>query len=623
MTKEYKANNIVEATSLRDYYLARANLITGSLTSFPNTVKVLENGKIINKEIQYNQTFTKQIDELIQNAVDENVRTHGDYANKIIIKIDQDLGYVTVSDNGRGLPIDTYVMASTKFMTSSNFEFMDGASDTSDTVGMNGIGSKLVPLFSEDYQLTTVTLEGDRGIVKCQNNMSNITNKEDKAPQSVTNGVTVKFKPDFERLKMDGISDDIINHIHALLINIAYAKPHIEFIFQGKQVKVRDFKEFVKYYADNFSILQDDNQISLAVIPTDEDKFVHIVNSLDLNKGGVALDYISNNVINGFTTRLKKGYSKITNGSVKSKIGVILALKDMKNLRFGGGQTKEELKNTVTELGLPTLKYSDFAEILFKNQNIRNPIIELYKIQQEFENRKKDTFERTDKKEVFNPKFFKATKENKFLFIAEGDSALASLPDAIGRDYNGFLPLTGKPQNALKTVTAKLIKNERVQDIINAFGLGLDTPNYENIVVASDADLDGTHIFCLILALVYKLQPNLLKNGNVYRLVTPVITVTKGKELVKWYFTLDEYNNDKDNIPSGTTINYMKGLGSYSAPLYRQLFEKLGSYRNCLKQVEFKEGDEKILENWMNDNAEDVDFRKSVLSKKSFNIENL
>ena len=58
---------------------------------------------------------------------------------------------------------------------------------------------------------------------------------EDKAPQSVSNGVTVKFKPDFERLKMDGISDDIINHIHALLVNIAYAKPHIDFVFQGKQ----------------------------------------------------------------------------------------------------------------------------------------------------------------------------------------------------------------------------------------------------------------------------------------------------------------------------------------------------------------------------------------------------
>ena len=400
----YKENKIVQATDLRKYYLSRANLITGSLTTFPNVVKVLENGKIVNKEIQYNQTLTKQIDELIQNAIDENVRTKGDYANKIVIKIDQESGYITVSDNGRGLPIDTYVLASTKFMTSSNFEFMDGAGDTSDTVGMNGIGSKLVPLFSSDYQLTTTTLEGDKGVVKCQNNMETIEHKESKAPTTATHGVTVRFKPDFERLKMDGISDDIINHIHALLINIAYAKPHIDFIFQGKLVKVRDFKEFTKYYSNDFSILQDDEQIALAVIPTDEYKFIHIVNSLDLNKGGVALDYISNNIVNAFTTRLKKGFSKITNGAVKSKLGIILILKDMKSLRFGGGQTKEELKNTVTELGLSPLKYNDFAEILFKNTSIRMPIIELYKIQQEFENRKNEIFERTDKKEVLDRK---------------------------------------------------------------------------------------------------------------------------------------------------------------------------------------------------------------------------
>ena len=356
----YKENKIVQATDLRKYYLSRANLITGSLTTFPNVVKVLENGKIVNKEIQYNQTLTKQIDELIQNAIDENVRTKGDYANKIVIKIDQESGYITVSDNGRGLPIDTYVLASTKFMTSSNFEFMDGAGDTSDTVGMNGIGSKLVPLFSSDYQLTTTTLEGDKGVVKCQNNMEIIEHKESKAPTTATHGVTVRFKPDFERLKMDGISDDIVNHIHALLINIAYAKPHIDFIFQGKLVKVRDFKEFTKYYSNDFSILQDDEQIALAVIPTDEYKFIHIVNSLDLNKGGVALDYISNNIVNAFTTRLKKGFSKITNGAVKSKLGIILILKDMKNLRFGGGQTKEELKNTVTELGLSKPKPKAF-----------------------------------------------------------------------------------------------------------------------------------------------------------------------------------------------------------------------------------------------------------------------
>lgn len=613
-------NKIVHAENEVEYYLNLPHLITGALTSFNNTVKVLENNKIVNKEIVYNQTLTKQIDEAIQNSIDEFTRTDGKYANKISLKIDKDNGIITISDNGRGLPIDTYVMATTKFRTSSNYTFLEKEKKDRITIGAHGIGSKLIPLFSSEYQLTTITLEGDRGIVKCLNNMSIIEHKEDKAPASSTHGVIIKFKPDFERLELKEINDDLINHIHALLINIAYSNPGIEFTFQGKLIKVKEFKEFIKYYSDSFSILQSDENLELAIFPTDEYKFVHIVNSLDLNKGGVALDYISNNIVNAFGNRLRKGYSKITNTAVKSRIGVILILKNKKNLRFGGGQTKEEIKNTITELGIPTLKYTDFAELLFKNTHIKDPIIELYKVQQELENRKQNTFERKEAKERFNPKFTKHTKDPKFMYIAEGDSALSSLIQAVGRDCSSFLPLTGKLQNALKCSTAQLLKNQRVMDIVEAMGLGLPETKYENIVIATDADLDGNHIACLITALVYKLQPNLLTEGRVYRLKTPIISVLQNDKLIRWYYTLGEYQADAENLPKNAEVIYMKGLGSWSAANYNIVFAKDG-IDNCLEKIEWKDNDEKVLEQWMSDNG--IDFRKQTLSTKSFNIENL
>lgn len=613
-------NKIVHAEDEAQYYLNLPHLITGALTSFNNTVKVFENNKIINKEILYNQTLTKQIDEAIQNSIDEFTRTNGKYANKIYVKIDKENGYITVSDNGRGLPIDTYVIATTKFRTSSNYNFLKEEKTDRITIGAHGIGAKLIPLFSTEYQLTTVTLEGDRGIVKCFNNMSKIEHKEDKAPQSSSNGVTVKFKPDFERLELKEINDDLINHIHAVIVNIAYCNPGIDFIFQGKLVKVKDFKDFIKYYSDKFSILYNDNDVELAVFPTEEYKFIHIVNSLDLNKGGVALDYISNNIVSYFTSRLKNRYPKITNTAVKSRIGVILILKNKKNLRFGGGQTKEEVKNTFKELELPTLKYSDFADILFKNNYIKEPIIELYRIQQELENRKQNIFERKDKKEKFNAKHTKATKESKYLYVAEGDSALASLIQAVGRDVNGFLPLTGKLMNAFKSTTAQMTNNQRVNDIIEAFGMGLEKTNYENLVIATDADLDGSHIAALMIALVYKLTPNVLKEGRVYRLKTPIISVLENDKLTKWYYTLSDFQEDEKNLPKNAKVVYMKGLGSWSADSYNIVFGKDG-LENCLEKVEFKEGDELIIEQWMSD--EGIDFRKKVLGTKSFNIENI
>ncbi|QPX63243.1 putative DNA topoisomerase II subunit [Campylobacter phage F348] len=153
-------NKIVYMDNEILYYLNLPHLITGSLTSFNNTVKVLENNKIVNKEIVYNQTLTKQIDEAIQNSIDEFTRTDGKYANKISLKIDKDNGIITISDNGRGLPIDTYVMATTKFRTSSNYTFLEKEKKDRITIGAHGIGSKLIPLFSSEYQLTTITLEG-------------------------------------------------------------------------------------------------------------------------------------------------------------------------------------------------------------------------------------------------------------------------------------------------------------------------------------------------------------------------------------------------------------------------------------------------------------------------------
>lgn len=616
---EFKENKIIKAESMRDYYLNLPHLIVGSLTAYQKAVKVYEDSKIIEKEIEYSQTLSKMIDELTQNSIDENVRTNGVYANKLIVKIDQEQGYITVSDNGRGIPVDTALMATTEFHTSSNFDFITH-NNTSDLIGAHGIGSKLVPLFSSDFQLTTVTLEGDRCIVKCTDNMGNITHKIDKAPTSVTNGVTVRFKPDFERLKINNISDDMVNHIHALLINIAYNKPQIEIIFQGKQIKIKDFKDFIKYYSDNYSILQDDEQLSLAVFPSDDYRYIHIVNSLDLNKGGVALDYIVNNVVNAFTNRLKKGYSKITNTSVKQKLGVILVFRDMKALRFGGGQTKEEIKNTVTELGIPTLKYDNFAEILFKNNAIKTPIMEVYRVQQELEARKANTLVRKEKKEAFNPKFIKPTEENKYLFIAEGDSAISSLPDALGRKDKGYLPLTGKLQNALKSTVASLTKNQRVIDIIEAFGIGLEKTKFENCVIASDADLDGNHICALIIALFYKLQPDVLTEGRMFRLRTPVIAITQNDKLIKWYYTLQEYQADEANLPKNVTISYLKGLGSLTAKNFKIIFETDGQEK-YLEKIEFNPGDEAIIEQWMTDQG--VDFRKEVLGKNSFDINNL
>ena len=631
--KNYEDNIVKHADDDRLYYLNLPHLVVGSLTSFNKIVKVLntETNKIEDKEILYNQTWTKQIDEAIQNSIDEYTRTNGDYSKNIKIDINQQTGWVSISDDGRGINVkdQNYVLAFTKFKTSSNFKFLDDDKKGTDriTIGAHGIGNKVITLFSSEALITSVTLDGDRGTLITKNNMEVVEHKEDVAPKSVKNGMTVKFKSDFDRLEMKHdengniISDDLLNHVHALLINIAFSNPGISFTFQGKLVKSRTFNEFIRFYSDESVNLYEDDSVLLAVIPSEEHKFVHIVNSLDLNKGGVALSYITNNVVSKFAERLQKGYSKITSSVVKNRIGIVLVLKGMKNLSYGSGQTKEEIKNTVTELGLPTLNYTDFAEKLFKSSAIKDPIIELYKIQAELEKRKAMKGLKADKKEIFNPKHMKATQDSEFLMIAEGDSALSSLPLVFGREKIGYLPLTGKLLNSLKSKPDQIRKNPRVVDIIEAYGIGLEESRYKNLIIATDADLDGNHITTLIISLFYVLQPQDLYDGKLYKLNTPVMVITdKNDKLVKWYYSLNDYNQDKHNINPSHNCIHKKGLGSHTSEDLAYIVEKDG-LESMIEQIVVTPEDGEIIEKWMTD--EGVLFRQDVLRSKTFSIENI
>lgn len=624
--KEVFDNKIVECKDERLYYLNNIHLLSSSYIAFEKNVKRLDENtnKIVRKDVLLSEALMKMIAECIDNVIDVNIKSKGKYANKLDITFDRETNYITISDNGIGFnSLDDLILATTKFRTSSNYSYMENGENAhnSGAVGRHGLGLKLNSILGNIVKYESINLNKEKAVVICKNNMEHIESYTEKAKKSETNGFKVTFLPDYNRFKLEGLTDDIENHLKAILINIAYANPQITFTFNGKKIQVKNFQEFMKYYSDDFSILVNDDKLSLAVFPTEQEhQFVYIVNSLDLSKGGNALEYITNNISKEFANRLKKRYTKIQNNSVKQKIGVCLVIKNAVNLRFGGGQTKDELKNTVTELGLPTLQYENFAEIMFKNQAIKQPIIEMYQALQEIENKKLSAKIKADKKEIFNPKHLKATDKNEFLFIAEGDSALASLPIALGRTNKGYLSLTGKLMNALKTTPSQLLKNQRVVDIVEAFGIGLEKTRYENVVITSDADLDGEHIASLLVCLFYKMQPEILKNGRMYRLKTPIISILKGDALVDWFYTISDFKKAEKDLPKGVSKMYMKGLGSWSAEHYKTVFARDG-LEKCLERIEFKEGDGQIIESWMSD--EGIDFRKNVLAKESFSLDAL
>ena len=148
----------------------------------------------------------------------------------------------------------------------------------------------------------------------------------------------------------EDIMPDIINHIHALLINVNVTYPQVDITFQGKLIKIKQFSDYTKYLSDHAVIVHDDAKLSVAVYPSEDFNFIFSANSINLYQGGNILTYISSSIVSKLTERIQKSYKKINTSNVKNKLGFVVILRNVTNLAFGGGQNKSSLTNSMSDL---------------------------------------------------------------------------------------------------------------------------------------------------------------------------------------------------------------------------------------------------------------------------------
>jgi DNA gyrase/topoisomerase IV subunit B len=262
----------------------------------------------------------------------------------------------------------------------------------------------------------------------------------------------------------------------------------------------------------------------------------------------------------------------------------------------------------MSDLSLPTINYAELAEKLYKYKPISEPIIELYRLQQELEKRKAMSNLKAEVKEKFNAKLLKATNKSKYLMVAEGDSAIGSLPEVFGRNEISYLPLGGKLINSLKSRPEIIKKNKRAEDLIEAFGIGLPENRSENIIIATDSDLDGAHIRTLILALFYVLEPDVLINNRMFVLNTPVMVITDKKDNVFLLPISTQFESSGSVTATGRNIQWRTQVVE---PLYEsktdhfvmfELAKRLGFYDEYTKSL----GDGKGNFNWPDDATTEI-----------------
>lgn len=568
----------------RDHILLRPNMYIGS-TSLEEHEQFIS-GKWT--KLSFTPGLVKIINEIIDNSVDEAIRTNFKFANKIDVTIDSN--QVIVTDNGRGIPQDLIetpsgekllrpVAAWTQTKAGSNF------SNDRVTVGMNGVGSSLTAIFSKEF--IGATSDG-KSIVKVVVN-NNAEKIEFTQSKSSSQGTTVKFIPDFSRFNCSEISQDILLLIKERLQSLSVVYPKISFTLNKEKMNIK-LTDYFNQFGQNVQYKSEDYSIALAS-SDDGLKQNSYINGLFIKNGGSHQDFFLDQFCQELLVLIKKKHKKldIKPARIKECVTFIMIGSNFNNPKFDS-QTKERLTNSVSEVkdyfNLDEKKFKKFVKEFFETSELLDPIIESALARILAAEKALETKLAKKVKKANVPAHIKAgQKENSILFLAEGNSAISQLLDARNAKIHGGFPLRGKVLNTFEESNSKILENKELSNIMNILGLEFNKSpveidklgnvtcnlNYDYIGIMTDADVDGGSIQ-LLLVLFFSKWPDLFKHNRIKIVKSPRwILTSKTEEL--FFYSDEEYENftkSKSSLKE-YEIRYVKGLGSLRKHEYSKM----------------------------------------------------
>ncbi len=596
--------------------------------------------------------------EIVDNSIDEIANGYGD---KITITIHTD-NSITVSDNGRGIPVDkhpklkvsgvqvvfTQLHAGGKF-NNSNYSYSGG---------LHGVGASVTNALSE-WLKVEVCREG----MKYQMQFKRVKKGKDKYTGGVPcgplecvgptkeTGTTVTFKPDnviFKDCLFD--ADMIAKRVRELaFLNKGIT---IELIDEneveelGNQKRVYNYseglKEFIKYINEKNSPLYKDPiyieaktslvELSCAIQHVDlySENVFSYVNNIPTPEGGMHETGLKSGITRAFNeiarnmNLLKEKEVNLLGEDYREGMSVILAIK-MKNVQFEG-QTKTKLGNPEARLEVENIIYDglmNYANQTSSKQALTD-IINKAKGAAKARDAAKKAKEITRAKNSVDTyslvgKLSSCTGRNPLLnevFIVEGDSAGGSAKQARDRSFQAILPLRGKPLNVEKKRISQVLENEEIRTIISAVGTGIGSDfnienlKYNKIIIMADADQDGAHIRAILLTFFYRYMRELINTGHVYVAIAPLYKIYK-KGFEKYVYNEEDYDAIVKEAGAGYNVTRFKGLGEMSA---EQLWETtMNPAKRVLVKVNIDDlaDAEEMIATLMGDN---IDARKKYIT---------
>ena len=512
--------------------------------------------------------------EIIDNCVDEFVMGEG----KIIdIVINDD--FVSVRDFGRGIPIGKVVDVVSKMNTGGKYD----TRAFKKSVGLNGVGTKAVNALSSNFIVTstrdgkTKSAEFKLGVLTDEK----LDDSEDK------NGTYVKFKPDQSIFKNYRYR---IEYVEKMIKFYVYLNPGLTIKLNGNKFKsefglkdlIEDQSNVHDFLYPIIHLTGKDIEIAITHSRTQySEVYYSFVNGQYTVQGGTHQLAFRE----AFVKTIREFYGKnYETSDIRKSIISAISIKVMEPVFES--QTKTKLGSTEMGKGMKSVRVfiNDFIKkeldnYLHKNpevaKSIQNKIIQAERERKELSGIRKLARERAKKASLHNKKLrdcrvhLNELKKDKRLdstiFITEGDSASGSITKSRDVNTQAVFSLRGKPLNSFGMTKKIVYENEEFNLLQAALNIenSMEDLRYNNIVIATDADVDGMHIRLLIITFFLQFYPELIKNGHLYILQTPIFRV-RNKEKTHYCYSEAEKNDIINSSNGKFEITRFKGLGEIS-----------------------------------------------------------
>lgn len=579
----------------RSHCRTRPGMYVGSTSK--ETVEQFLNG--VWRQVTYVPAINKMTNEILENSIDEFIRSDGKFANKIDVTCKGDS--VIVTDNGRGIPqefvmtpegdkIQRPVAAWTRNNAGTSF------GETRITVGAHGLGAALVNYMSSSF-IGRTWQNGTMLEVICSDGC--LTTKVRTKPK-VGNGTQVIFTPDFSLFEVDSLDEfDTTALIEDRLVSLQLAFPEIRFSFNGHKISVTDLKKYAALFTPEgaSTIIEKTDDLAFFFAASDDGfRTNSFVNGVNTRQGGVYVDFIMNSMMDELAVMIKKKHKiEVAKSTLKNGITFVLFARNFVNPKFDS-QTKERLTNPLADIrnhieksGVKDFKY--IAKKLFAADDIIEPIIAAQIAKREQQDRRDALQGQKKLKKIKVAKHISASTKDASLSLCEGDSATGFFLSVRDPKKHGIYPLRGVVMNTWDLKPVDVVKNKELSEVIAILGLDINNPgdlsnmNYKDIWTLADADVDGNKISTLLVAFFYKFWPKLFEEKRVSMMKTPIMIASmKGKE-DKWFYTYEEADEFKKN-GKGWHIRYIKGLGLLTEEEYAKILQTPVLYNVTIDDAE-------------------------------------